>query len=137
MKNGGKNKSVAFIILFSVYIYIYIYSVFYVYIQYILCIYIYISIYMYMCVYIYIYIYIYICIYIYFLTSLPRFSDVDTLNIIRLLMPDIAVFLSTLFILHCCKAKKPHHSENCRHLYNSEVMTKANLLLNELYSKAT
>ncbi len=25
MKNGGKNKSVAFIILFSVYIYIYIY----------------------------------------------------------------------------------------------------------------
>ncbi len=28
MKNGGKNKSVAFIICFSVYIYIYIYSVF-------------------------------------------------------------------------------------------------------------
>ncbi len=25
MKNGGKNKSVAFIILFSIYIYIYIY----------------------------------------------------------------------------------------------------------------
>ncbi len=25
MKNGGKNKSVAFIILFSVYVYIYIY----------------------------------------------------------------------------------------------------------------
>ncbi len=27
MKNGGKNKSVAFIILFSVYIYIYIYII--------------------------------------------------------------------------------------------------------------
>ncbi len=27
MKNGGKNKCVAFIILFSVYIYIYIYTI--------------------------------------------------------------------------------------------------------------
>ncbi len=111
-------------------------SIFYVYIH------IYISIYMYMCVYIYIYIYIYILIFYFlllllFFTSLPRFSDVDTLNIIRLLMPDIAVFLSTLFILHRCKAKKPHHRENCRHLYNSEVMTKVNLSLNELYSMAT
>ncbi|KAF4109184.1 hypothetical protein G5714_010257 [Onychostoma macrolepis] len=35
-------------------------------------------------------------------------------------MPDIAVFLSTLFILHWCKAKEPHHTEDCRHLYNSE-----------------
>ncbi len=29
MKNGGKNKSVAFIILFSIYIYIYIYKNFF------------------------------------------------------------------------------------------------------------
>ncbi len=43
MKNGGKNKSVAFIILFSIYIYIYIYMY--------VC--------MYVCIYIYIYIYIY------------------------------------------------------------------------------
>uniref|UniRef100_A0A671PAX5 Uncharacterized protein n=1 Tax=Sinocyclocheilus anshuiensis TaxID=1608454 RepID=A0A671PAX5_9TELE len=62
-------------------------------------------------------------IHMYLFTPLPRFSDVDTLNIIRLLMPDFAVFLSTLFILHWCKAKKPHHSENCRHLYNSESHT--------------
>ncbi len=131
MKNGGKNKSVAFIILFSIYIYIYIYT------QYILCIYIHIYKYIYVYVCIYIYIYIFFLLLLLFFTSLPRFSDVDTLNIIRLLMPDIAVFLSTLFILHRCKAKKPHHSENCRHLYNSEVMTKVNLLLNELYSMAT
>ncbi|RXN09839.1 piezo-type mechanosensitive ion channel component 2-like protein [Labeo rohita] len=57
---------------------------------------------------------------IFFNFGIVRFSDVDTLNIIRLLMPDFAVFLSTLFILHWCKAKKPHHSENCRDLYNSE-----------------
>lgn len=56
----------------------------------------------------------------YLFTPLPRFSDVDTLNIIRLLMPDLTVILSTLFILHWCKAKKPHHSENH---YNSEVMS--------------
>uniref|UniRef100_A0A673MMK9 Uncharacterized protein n=1 Tax=Sinocyclocheilus rhinocerous TaxID=307959 RepID=A0A673MMK9_9TELE len=62
-------------------------------------------------------------IHMYLFTPLPRFSDVDTLNIIRLLMPDFAVFLSTLFILHWCKAKNPHHSENCRHLYNSESHT--------------
>ncbi len=31
MKNGGKNKSVAFIILFSVYTYIYIYIYIYIY----------------------------------------------------------------------------------------------------------
>ncbi len=33
MKNGGKNKSVAFIFLFSVYIYIYIYK--YIYVMYV------------------------------------------------------------------------------------------------------
>ncbi|XP_043104872.1 piezo-type mechanosensitive ion channel component 2 [Puntigrus tetrazona] len=57
---------------------------------------------------------------IFFHLGIVRFSDVDTLNIIRLLMPDIAVFLSTLLILHWCKAKKSDHGENSRHLYNSE-----------------
>ncbi len=47
MKNGGKNKSVAFIILFSNYmcIYIYIYTHIYIYI------YIYVCMYIYVCVY--------------------------------------------------------------------------------------
>ncbi len=61
MKNGGKNKSVAFIILFSVCVCLYIYICVYIYIY--VCIYIYIYIYIYiMCIYIYMC--IYVCIYI-------------------------------------------------------------------------
>ncbi|XP_039538846.1 LOW QUALITY PROTEIN: piezo-type mechanosensitive ion channel component 2 [Pimephales promelas] len=57
---------------------------------------------------------------IYFHLGIVRFSDVDTLNIIRLLMPDFAVFLSTLFIIRRCKPKKPRHSEHSRQLYETE-----------------
>ncbi|XP_052003940.1 piezo-type mechanosensitive ion channel component 2 [Xyrauchen texanus] len=60
---------------------------------------------------------------IFFHLGIIRFSEVDTLNLIRLLMPDCAVFLSTMFIIHLSKAKLPDQMNsrtNDRQIYDTE-----------------
>ncbi|XP_056321992.1 LOW QUALITY PROTEIN: piezo-type mechanosensitive ion channel component 2 [Danio aesculapii] len=57
---------------------------------------------------------------VFFHLGIVRFSEVDTLNIIRLLTPDVVVSVSTLFIIRRCKAKKPHQSEDGGAMYNTE-----------------
>nr|XP_055071604.1 piezo-type mechanosensitive ion channel component 2 isoform X1 [Misgurnus anguillicaudatus] len=55
--------------------------------------------------------------------GIVRFSDVDARNIIRLLMPDVIVFMSTLFILRLCAAKPPRHlktSDHCQQSFDTE-----------------
>ncbi|KAI7808253.1 putative piezo-type mechanosensitive ion channel component 2 [Triplophysa rosa] len=49
---------------------------------------------------------------VFFHLGVVRFSDVDARNIIRLLMPDVTVFSSTLFILRLCSSKQSRDTKS-------------------------
>ncbi|XP_060788684.1 piezo-type mechanosensitive ion channel component 2 [Neoarius graeffei] len=52
--------------------------------------------------------------------GIVRFSDVDAGNIIRLLVPDFGLFLSSLFIRNFCETRLPHRSRCSRIVYSRE-----------------
>ncbi|KAA0716169.1 Piezo-type mechanosensitive ion channel component 2 [Triplophysa tibetana] len=53
---------------------------------------------------------------VFFHLGVVRFSDVDARNIIRLLMPDVTVFSSTLLILRLCSSKQSRDTKSTEQL---------------------